>query len=53
MTIARMKIYAEKRGYYFNGEKNYRGFYKATRKDGLWVTSDSLNGLKRLIDKNN
>lgn len=52
MTVERLKNYARKRGYSFNGEKNYRGFYRADRNDGSWVTSDTLMGLKRMIDRN-
>lgn len=51
MTIKRLKTYAIAKGYYFNGEKNYRGFYRATKYDGSWVTSDTLIGLKNMIDK--
>ena len=52
MTIKKMQTYAQKRGYYFNGEKNYRGFYHAIKEDGSWIMADTIEGLKRLMYKN-
>ena len=51
MTIKSLIEYAEKRGYYFNGIKTYNGFYIADKFDGSTVKSDTLMGLKRMIDK--
>lgn len=51
MTIKQMKVYADIRGFYFNGERDYKGFYKVSSSNGIEIKSDTLKGLKNIIDK--